>query len=154
GRAGRAPPAPDSPPAGGWAPGPGRGARAIPKESAAARRAGARASGGSCPEAYRKNPSRDAWVGKNSSAVSTGDTRRRPAGNAPRPGAGEIWPLQPARFQVRLYPHRPPRARMSSTERPTKRQAFLALLRDGWTSLHLDARRSGVIVPASLRGGA
>jgi hypothetical protein len=43
---------------------------------------------------------------------------------------------------------------MSSTERPTKRQAFLALLREGWTSLHLDARKRGVIVPASLRGEA
>ncbi len=32
---------------------------------------------------------------------------------------------------------------MSSTERPSKQQAFLALLREGWTSLHLDARRSG-----------
>jgi stringent starvation protein B len=40
---------------------------------------------------------------------------------------------------------------MSSSERPSKRQAFQTLLRDGWTSLHLDARRSGVIVPASLR---
>ena len=43
---------------------------------------------------------------------------------------------------------------MSSTERPTKRQAFLALLREGWTSLHLDARKRGVIVPPSLRGEA
>jgi len=43
---------------------------------------------------------------------------------------------------------------MSSSERPSKRQAFQTLLRDGWTSLHLDARRSGVIVPASLRGEA
>jgi stringent starvation protein B len=40
---------------------------------------------------------------------------------------------------------------MSSTERPSKREAFLALLREGWTSLHLDARRSGVIVPGHLR---
>src|SRR5262245_53733730 len=40
---------------------------------------------------------------------------------------------------------------MSSSERPSKQQAFLALLREGWTSLHLDARRSGVIVPESLR---
>jgi len=43
---------------------------------------------------------------------------------------------------------------MSSPERPSKRQAFLALLREGWTSLHLDARRSGVVVPQSLRGEA
>jgi stringent starvation protein B len=43
---------------------------------------------------------------------------------------------------------------MSSTERPSKREAFLALLREGWTSLHLDARRSGVILPANLRNEA
>ena len=40
---------------------------------------------------------------------------------------------------------------MSSSERPPKQQAFLALLREGWTSLHLDARRAGVVVPDSLR---
>jgi stringent starvation protein B len=40
---------------------------------------------------------------------------------------------------------------MSSSERPSKREAFLALLREGWTSLHLDARRSGVVVPPNLR---
>jgi stringent starvation protein B len=40
---------------------------------------------------------------------------------------------------------------MSSTERPSKRQAFLALLREGWTSLHLDARRAGVTVPPNLK---
>jgi len=28
----------------------------------------------------------------------------------------------------------------------------LALLREGWTSLHLDARRPGVVVPETLRG--
>src|SRR5436190_19882168 len=41
---------------------------------------------------------------------------------------------------------------MSSSERPSKQQAFLALLREGWTSLHLDARRPGVVVPPPLRG--
>src|SRR5438477_1203440 len=41
---------------------------------------------------------------------------------------------------------------MSSSERPSKQQAFLALLREGWTSLHLDARRPGVVVPPGLRG--
>jgi hypothetical protein len=41
---------------------------------------------------------------------------------------------------------------MSSSERPSKQQAFLALLREGWTSLHLDARRAGVVVPQPLRG--
>jgi len=41
---------------------------------------------------------------------------------------------------------------MSSSERPSKQQAFLALLREGWTSLHLDARRPGVVVPQQLRG--
>lgn len=41
---------------------------------------------------------------------------------------------------------------MSTTaERPSKKEAFLALLREGWTSLHLDARRTGVDVPAYLR---
>lgn len=40
---------------------------------------------------------------------------------------------------------------MSTSERPSKQQAFLALLREGWTSLHLDARRTGVVVPESLR---
>jgi stringent starvation protein B len=39
-------------------------------------------------------------------------------------------------------------------ERPSKQDAFLALLREGWTSLHLDARRPGVIVPTHLRGEA
>ena len=41
---------------------------------------------------------------------------------------------------------------MSSSERPSKQQAFLALLREGWTSLHLDARRAGVVVPEALHG--
>jgi hypothetical protein len=41
---------------------------------------------------------------------------------------------------------------MSSSERPSKQQAFLALLREGWTSLHLDARRAGVVVPEQLQG--
>jgi stringent starvation protein B len=40
---------------------------------------------------------------------------------------------------------------MSAPERPSKQDAFLALLREGWTSLHLDARRPGVIVPTHLR---
>jgi stringent starvation protein B len=43
---------------------------------------------------------------------------------------------------------------MSTPERPSKHDAFLALLREGWTSLHLDARRPGVIVPAHLRDEA
>lgn len=43
---------------------------------------------------------------------------------------------------------------MSAPERPSKQDAFLALLREGWTSLHLDARRPGVIVPSHLRGEA
>jgi stringent starvation protein B len=43
---------------------------------------------------------------------------------------------------------------MTSPERPSKQEAFVALLREGWTSLHLDARRPGVIVPAHLRGEA
>jgi stringent starvation protein B len=43
---------------------------------------------------------------------------------------------------------------MPAPDRPSKQDAFLALLREGWTSLHLDARRPGVIVPAHLRGEA
>jgi stringent starvation protein B len=43
---------------------------------------------------------------------------------------------------------------MSFQERQSKQDAFLALLGEGWTSLHLDARRPGVIVPAHLRGEA
>ena len=41
---------------------------------------------------------------------------------------------------------------MSFPERPSKQQAFLALLKKGWTSLHLDARQPGVVVPPSFRG--
>lgn len=36
-------------------------------------------------------------------------------------------------------------------ERPPKQQAFLALLKEGSTSLHLDARRAGVVVPDAFR---
>jgi stringent starvation protein B len=43
---------------------------------------------------------------------------------------------------------------MSSPERPSKQQAFLALLKEGWTSLHLDARRTDVLVPESFRSEA
>jgi stringent starvation protein B len=43
---------------------------------------------------------------------------------------------------------------MINPERPPKPQAFLALLKEGWTSLHLDARRPGVIVPDGFRGEA
>jgi stringent starvation protein B len=39
---------------------------------------------------------------------------------------------------------------MNSGERPSKRDAFVAFLREGWVSLHLDARRSGVVVPPSF----
>lgn len=43
---------------------------------------------------------------------------------------------------------------MQSPERPSKQEAFLALLREGLASLHLDARRPGVVVPAHLRAEA
>jgi len=36
-------------------------------------------------------------------------------------------------------------------ERPPKQQAFLALLKEGSTSLHLDARMPGVVVPDAFR---
>jgi stringent starvation protein B len=39
---------------------------------------------------------------------------------------------------------------MNPDERPSKREAFLAFLRDGWVSLHLDARRGGVVVPPAF----
>ncbi len=42
----------------------------------------------------------------------------------------------------------------SPPERPSKQQAFFALLKEGWTSLHLDARRAGVVVPESFRNEA
>jgi stringent starvation protein B len=43
---------------------------------------------------------------------------------------------------------------MYHSERPSKRNAFLALLREGWVSLHLDARRQGVVVPAPFSSQA
>jgi stringent starvation protein B len=39
---------------------------------------------------------------------------------------------------------------MNAHERPTKREAFLAFLAEGWVSLHLDARRPGVDVPPAF----
>jgi len=36
---------------------------------------------------------------------------------------------------------------MDGSERPSKQTAFLSLLNEGWVSLHLDARRPGVVVP-------
>lgn len=42
----------------------------------------------------------------------------------------------------------------SPLERPSKQQAFLALLKEGWTSLHLDARHAGVLVPDAFRNEA
>ena len=41
---------------------------------------------------------------------------------------------------------------MKPDERPTKRDAFLAFLGEGWVSIHLDARRSGVRIPDDLAG--
>jgi stringent starvation protein B len=43
---------------------------------------------------------------------------------------------------------------MGFPDRPSKQEAFLALLKEGWTSLHLDARRPGVVVPAHLKNEA
>jgi stringent starvation protein B len=37
---------------------------------------------------------------------------------------------------------------MDGSERLSKQEAFLSLLSEGWVSLHLDARRPGVVVPA------
>jgi stringent starvation protein B len=39
---------------------------------------------------------------------------------------------------------------MNPDERPSKREAFLAFLHEGWVSLHLDARRAGVAVPPAF----
>jgi stringent starvation protein B len=39
---------------------------------------------------------------------------------------------------------------MTPDERPTKRDAFEAFLKEGWVSVHLDARRPGVEVPTAL----
>jgi hypothetical protein len=39
---------------------------------------------------------------------------------------------------------------MSPQERPSKRDAFLAFLGEGWVSVHLDARRAGVRLPDDL----
>ncbi len=39
---------------------------------------------------------------------------------------------------------------MNPDERPSKRGAFLSFLREGWVSLHLDARHLGVEVPPAL----
>lgn len=36
-------------------------------------------------------------------------------------------------------------------KRPSKAEAFAAFLNDGWVSLHIDARRDGVVVPDALR---
>ena len=43
---------------------------------------------------------------------------------------------------------------MDERERPSKKDAFLALLRAGWASLHLDARYPGVVVPAPFSSQA
>jgi stringent starvation protein B len=43
---------------------------------------------------------------------------------------------------------------MEESDRPSKRDAFLALLRAGWASLHLDARSPGVVVPAPFSSQA
>jgi stringent starvation protein B len=43
---------------------------------------------------------------------------------------------------------------MDERDRPSKKDAFLALLRAGWASLHIDARCSGVVVPAPFSSQA
>jgi stringent starvation protein B len=43
---------------------------------------------------------------------------------------------------------------MDESERPSKKEAFLALLHAGWASLHLDARGAGVVVPAPFSSQA
>lgn len=46
--------------------------------------------------------------------------------------------------------HPDARRAMKPDERPSKRDAFLAFLKEGWVSVHLDARRPGVNVPAAF----
>ncbi len=36
---------------------------------------------------------------------------------------------------------------MDDSERPSKQKTFLSMMSEGWVSLHLDARRPGVVVP-------
>jgi stringent starvation protein B len=43
---------------------------------------------------------------------------------------------------------------MDDSERPSKQEAFLTMLSEGWVSLHLDARRQGVVVPAPFASQA
>lgn len=43
---------------------------------------------------------------------------------------------------------------MDGSERPSKQEAFLSLLSEGWVALHLDARRPGVVVPAPFSSQA
>jgi stringent starvation protein B len=43
---------------------------------------------------------------------------------------------------------------MDESQRPSKKDAFLALLHAGWASLHLDARWPGVVVPAPFSSQA
>ena len=40
---------------------------------------------------------------------------------------------------------------MTPTDRPSKQEAFLAFLKDGWVTVYIDARRPGVAVPDHLR---
>jgi stringent starvation protein B len=37
---------------------------------------------------------------------------------------------------------------MDDSERPSKQKTFLSMMSEGWVSLHIDARRPGVVVPA------
>ncbi|HEX7598587.1 MAG TPA: ClpXP protease specificity-enhancing factor SspB [Polyangia bacterium] len=43
---------------------------------------------------------------------------------------------------------------MDDSERPSKQEVFLTMLSEGWVSLHLDARRQGVVVPAPFSSQA
>jgi stringent starvation protein B len=40
---------------------------------------------------------------------------------------------------------------VTPTDRPSKQEAFLAFLKDGWVTVYIDARRPGVAVPDHLR---
>lgn len=43
---------------------------------------------------------------------------------------------------------------MEASERPSKQEAFAAMLNEGWVSLHIDARRAGVVVPTPFSSQA
>ncbi len=58
-------------------------------------------------------------------------------------------------YGVFLLEHRFPRyngvPRVTPTDQPSKQEAFLTFLQDGWVTIYVDARRPGVAVPPHLK---